>query len=93
MYLHVSPDAIFTRSTTSSLHCLRHYVAYLGPHLISAFANSQHLGILTGSSWSLAVQAQAVALYVTMPELTTLNGALDRLDDYQNRAKECLRWV
>ena len=39
----------------------------------------------------LAVQAQAVALHVTMPELTTLIGALDRLDDYQNRAKECLR--
>lgn len=40
---------------------------------------------------SLAVQAQAVALHVTMPEVTTLIGALDRLDDYQNRAKECLR--
>ena len=41
---------------------------------------------------SHAVQAQVVGLHVTMPELTTLIGALDRLDDYQQHAKECLRW-
>lgn len=38
-----------------------------------------------------AVQVQVLALHVTMPELTTLLTALDRLDDYQQRAKECLR--
>lgn len=38
------------------------------------------------------LQAQVLALHVTMPELTTLVTALDRLDDYQQRAKECLRY-
>ena len=37
------------------------------------------------------LQAQVLVLHVTMPELTTLVSALDRLDDYQQRAKECLR--
>ena len=36
-------------------------------------------------------QAQAEALHVAMPEVTTLTNALDRLDNFQQRAKECLR--
>lgn len=38
-----------------------------------------------------AMKAQVLALHVTMPELTTLVAALDRLEDFQQRAKECLR--
>ena len=38
-------------------------------------------------------QAQADALHVTMPEATTLAAALDRLDNFQQRAKEYLRCV
>ena len=39
------------------------------------------------------LQAQVLALHVTMPELTNLVAALDKLDDYQQRAKDCLRYI
>ena len=38
------------------------------------------------------MQAQADALHVTMPEVATLTNALDRVDNFQQRAKECLRY-
>ena len=72
-----------------SLHCLRH--AIIEPELEQCSCQESQLEHLGLGPRSPVMQAQAVALHVTMPELTTLNGALDRLDDFQNRAKECLR--
>lgn len=77
-----------TMCTSWSLHLSIHLD--IGPELWHRSRKSDNLNGSVGPR-SCAMQAQAVALHVTMPELTTLNGALDRLDDYQNRAKDCLR--
>lgn len=44
-----------------------------------------------GGDLCCVMQAQADALHVAMPEVTTLSNALDRVDNFQQRAKECLR--